>query len=125
METDSMIMDEDEVIIIGHQTNQALNVIVVISSGIIAMNVERIWVLQKEKRLIMQKMSNHMSGDKTIFSALDESFRDSVWFGNDMKVCVLGKGEAMVVMEHNVTHNMSSVLYMPDLKTNILSIGQL
>ncbi|GJR34914.1 retrovirus-related pol polyprotein from transposon TNT 1-94 [Tanacetum coccineum] len=69
--------------------------------------------------------SNHMSGDKTLFSALDESFRDSVWFGNDTKVFVLGKGEATVVMEHNGTHNMSSVLYVPDLKTNLLSIGQL
>ena len=60
METDSMIMEEDEVIIMqGHRTNQALNVIVVISSGIIATNVERIWAVRREKRLTMQKMRCH------------------------------------------------------------------
>ncbi|GKB48853.1 retrovirus-related pol polyprotein from transposon TNT 1-94 [Tanacetum coccineum] len=52
-------------------------------------------------------------------------YLDTGFWNLDTKVSVLGKGEATVVTEHNVTHNMSSVLYVPDLKTNLLSIGQL
>ncbi|KAH0773913.1 hypothetical protein KY290_011050 [Solanum tuberosum] len=37
--------------------------------------------------------SNHMSGDKSVFSALDESFRDSVKFGYNSKVAAMGKGQ--------------------------------
>ena len=35
--------------------------------------------------------SNHMSGDKSAFSVLDESFRDNVKFGDDFRVSVMGK----------------------------------
>ncbi|GJY60111.1 retrovirus-related pol polyprotein from transposon TNT 1-94 [Tanacetum coccineum] len=55
-----------------------------------------------------------------------ESRRIEQEFGTwTQRFYVLGKGEATVVTEHNVTHNMSSVLYVLDLKTNLLSIGQL
>ncbi|KAF2322273.1 hypothetical protein GH714_010025 [Hevea brasiliensis] len=37
--------------------------------------------------------SNHLSGDKSAFYNLDESFRDNVKFGNNSKVVVMGKGQ--------------------------------
>lgn len=35
--------------------------------------------------------SNHMSGDKSAFSTLDESYRDTVKFGDCSKVSIMGK----------------------------------
>ena len=36
--------------------------------------------------------SNHMCGDKSAFSDLDKTFRNSVTFGDNSKVFVMGKG---------------------------------
>jgi len=35
--------------------------------------------------------SNHMSGDKLVFSTLDESFKDNVMFENNFRVMAMGK----------------------------------
>ncbi|KAA3473124.1 Retrovirus-related Pol polyprotein from transposon TNT 1-94 [Gossypium australe] len=69
--------------------------------------------------------SNHMSGDKSAFSVLYESMHDNVKFGDDSKVSVMEKGEVTIQMKSNVVHTISNVLFVPDLKTNLLSIGQL
>ncbi|KAA3486842.1 Retrovirus-related Pol polyprotein from transposon TNT 1-94 [Gossypium australe] len=69
--------------------------------------------------------SNHMSDDKSVFSVLDEFIRDNVKFGDDSKVSVMGKGEVTIQTKSNVVHTISNVLFAPDLKTNLLSIGQL
>lgn len=69
--------------------------------------------------------SNHMSGDKSVFSILDESFRDNVKFGNNSTVSVMGKGQVTLLTKSNVAQTMSNVLFVPDLKANLLSIGQL
>ena len=37
--------------------------------------------------------SNHKCGDKSAFPDLDESFIDSVKFGDNYKVSVMGKGK--------------------------------
>ncbi|GKV11790.1 hypothetical protein SLEP1_g23011 [Rubroshorea leprosula] len=37
--------------------------------------------------------SSHMCGDKSVFSTLDESFRDTVKFGDNSKISVIGKGQ--------------------------------
>ena len=69
--------------------------------------------------------SNHMCGDKRAFSTLDESYRDNVKFGNNTKVLMIGKGQVIIHTKGNATQTISSVLFAPDLKTNLLSIGQL
>lgn len=69
--------------------------------------------------------SNYMSGDKSVFSILDESFRDNVKFGNNSTVSVMGKGQEILLTKSNVAQTMSNVLFVPDLKANLLSIGQL
>ncbi|GLT87811.1 hypothetical protein SLE2022_058710 [Rubroshorea leprosula] len=58
--------------------------------------------------------SNHMCGDKSAFSDLDESCQDKVKFGDNSTIVVKGKGKTI-----------SNVLYVPDLKSNLLSLGQL
>ncbi|KAI5680165.1 hypothetical protein M9H77_01392 [Catharanthus roseus] len=69
--------------------------------------------------------SNHMCGDKEIFSHLDESYKDNVKFGNNTKISVMGKGEVMIRTRGNNYQIIYNVLFVPDLKTNLLSIGQL
>lgn len=65
-----------------------------------------------------------MSGDNKCFVNLDESIRHSVKLGNDMRVQVAGKGNVKVRM-NGVAHLISDVYYVPELKNNLLSIGQL
>ncbi|GLU09096.1 hypothetical protein SLE2022_259720 [Rubroshorea leprosula] len=69
--------------------------------------------------------SNHMCGDKAAFSTLDESFRDNVKFGDNSKVSVKGRGQVTIQIRGNAAQTISNVLYVPELKTNLLSIGQL
>ncbi|KAJ9560092.1 hypothetical protein OSB04_005252 [Centaurea solstitialis] len=69
--------------------------------------------------------SNHMSGEKDAFSELDESFRSTVKFGDHSKIPVMGKGKVLIQSKGNTTHTISNVLFVPDLKTNLLSAGQL
>ncbi|KAL5765184.1 hypothetical protein ACOSQ2_017778 [Xanthoceras sorbifolium] len=68
--------------------------------------------------------SNHMCGDKKVFSDLDESFRNTVKFGDNSIVSVMGKGKVTFQTKENSTHTISNVLFVLDLKTNLLSMGQ-
>ena len=78
---------------------------------------EHIWFLDSG-------CSNHMCGNKDMFCDLDSSFRESVKLGNDSKLTVQGKGK--VRMEVNgIVLMITGVFYVPDLKNNLLSIGQL
>ncbi|XP_061365273.1 uncharacterized protein LOC133308644 [Gastrolobium bilobum] len=69
--------------------------------------------------------SNHMCGDKKAFSELDESFRNTVKFGDNSTISAMGKGKVTLHTIENSTHTISNVLFVPDLKTNLLSVGQL
>jgi len=69
--------------------------------------------------------SNHMCGDKEAFSDLDESFHSSVKFGDNSIVSFMGKGKVTDQTKGNSTHTIANVLFVPELKTNLLSVGQL
>ena len=68
--------------------------------------------------------SNHMCGGKEAFSDFDESFRSSVKFGDNSKISIMGKGKVTFQTKGNFTHTITNVLFVPDLKTNLLSVGQ-
>uniref|UniRef100_A0A5B7B3A2 CCHC-type domain-containing protein n=1 Tax=Davidia involucrata TaxID=16924 RepID=A0A5B7B3A2_DAVIN len=69
--------------------------------------------------------SNHMCGEKSAFSDLDESFCDSVKFGDNSRVSVMGKWKVSIQTKGNFVQTISNVLFVPDLRTNLLSVGQL
>ncbi|KAH7537743.1 hypothetical protein FEM48_Zijuj03G0125400 [Ziziphus jujuba var. spinosa] len=69
--------------------------------------------------------SNHICGVKSAFSDLDESFRNTVKFGDNSTVSVMGKGRVSIQTKRNSTLSIPDVLYVPDLKSNLLSVGQL
>ena len=66
-----------------------------------------------------------MCRDKKAFSELDESFRITVKFGDNSTIFVMGKGRVTIQTKENSTHTIIDVLFVPDLKTNLLSMGQL
>ncbi|KAI5406878.1 hypothetical protein KIW84_053229 [Lathyrus oleraceus] len=66
-----------------------------------------------------------MCGDKKAFSDLDESFRSTVKFGDNSTVSVMGKGTIGIHTKKDYVQTISNVLFVPDLKTNLLSVGQL
>lgn len=69
--------------------------------------------------------SNHMCGSKSSFSYLNEDFRTTVQFGDSSTVNVMGKGDIDVRTKNNHSETISNVFYVPALKTNLLSAGQL
>lgn len=68
--------------------------------------------------------SNHMCGNKEYFSDFDGIFRDSVKLGNNTSMAVLGKGNVRLQV-NGLIQIFTGVFYVPELKNNLLSIGQL
>ncbi|KAJ6423528.1 hypothetical protein OIU84_024484 [Salix udensis] len=68
--------------------------------------------------------SNHMSRKKDLFCELDEDFREQVKLGNNSSMMVKGKGNVKF-QSLNTSQVITGVFYVPELKTNLLSIGQL
>lgn len=80
-------------------------------------NQERTWFLDSG-------CSNHMSGIKQWFFNLDEGFKETVKLGDGSRIEVQGKGSVKIQVNGRV-QVITSVLYIPKLKNNLLSIGQL
>jgi len=68
--------------------------------------------------------SNHMHGDKKKFCDLNENSRQMVKLGNNSRMIVMGKGNVGLRV-NGLTHVVIEVSFVPDLKNNLLSIGQL
>nr|KYP43166.1 Retrovirus-related Pol polyprotein from transposon TNT 1-94 [Cajanus cajan] len=68
--------------------------------------------------------SNHMAKDANIFKDIDESVKVKVRIGNDTIVESKGKGTVMVETKKG-TRLITDVLLVPNLKENLLSIGQM
>ncbi|TQE03722.1 hypothetical protein C1H46_010696 [Malus baccata] len=68
--------------------------------------------------------SNHMCGRREVFTEIDDSFRESVKLGNDSSLSVKGKGNVRLEV-HGIMHVITGVFFVPELKNNLLSIGQL
>jgi len=79
---------------------------------------------QDERWFLDSGCSNHMSGDKKWFNELDQSFKHSVKLGNDSRMEVVGKGNVRMKVNGQILV-ITEVFFVPDLKTNLLSIGQL
>jgi hypothetical protein len=69
--------------------------------------------------------SNHMTGDSDKFAELDTSVNGRVRFGDGSAVEIRGRGSVLMKCltgEHRV---LSEVYFIPRLKNNIISLGQL
>ncbi|KAL4296943.1 hypothetical protein GQ457_12G005360 [Hibiscus cannabinus] len=69
--------------------------------------------------------SNHMCGRKEWFVELDEKVRGQVIFGDDSHADVKGKGKVMITQKNGEKKYITDVYYVPAMKSNIISLGQL
>ncbi|CAB4314448.1 unnamed protein product [Prunus armeniaca] len=65
-----------------------------------------------------------MSGNKKMFTKLDEKFRETVKLGNDSSLKVQGKGDVKIKV-NGVVQTILGVFYVPELRSNLISLGQL
>jgi len=68
---------------------------------------------------------NHMTGNIALFFALDQSVQSQVTLGTDSKIFVMGKGEVKIFTKKGEKKTIADVYYVPRMKCNLLSIGQL
>ena len=71
------------------------------------------------------RCTNHMCSKKELFANLDELFRTKVKFADDSTIPVTGKGQILINLKNEDHKYISSVFYVPSMKSNLLSIGQL
>eukprot|EP00253_Pinus_taeda_P006584 PITA_06584 len=69
--------------------------------------------------------SNHMTGNIAMFANLDEDVKSEVTTGIDSKIVVKGKGSVSIRARNGEQMTVPEVYYVPGLKCNVLSIGQL
>ncbi|XP_013589122.1 PREDICTED: uncharacterized protein LOC106297431 [Brassica oleracea var. oleracea] len=68
--------------------------------------------------------SNHMSGNREYFSSLDERITGKVRFGDDSRIDIRGKGSILFLDKEGKRKVLASVYYIPELRSNIISLGQ-
>jgi hypothetical protein len=69
--------------------------------------------------------SNHMTGDVRLFADIDTSIISTVRFGYASVVDIQGRGTVVFVTKQGHHRALTNVYYIPRLKNNIVSIGQL
>jgi hypothetical protein len=69
--------------------------------------------------------SNHMACRKEWFVQLDERIQNRVWFADNSTVTSVGKGRIQIRRKDGKVAYISDVLYVPAMKHNLLSVGQL
>ena len=68
--------------------------------------------------------SNHMTGNRWYFKAIDETITGKVRFGDNSRIDIKGKGSIMFISQDGKKKLLADVYYIPDLKSNIISLGQ-
>ncbi|GJW96594.1 zinc finger, CCHC-type containing protein [Tanacetum coccineum] len=68
--------------------------------------------------------SNHMTGIREYFKELDEKVSGKVRFGYGSYIEIKGKGSIIIECDDEKQRIISHVYYIPDLKSNLLSLGQ-
>ena len=69
--------------------------------------------------------SNHKYGDKLKFASIDEKVQGNVSFGDSSKIQICGKGTILISSRNGSHRLIHDVYYVPKLKSNILSLGQI
>ncbi|KAH7536921.1 hypothetical protein FEM48_Zijuj03G0037600 [Ziziphus jujuba var. spinosa] len=89
-----------------------------LGSFMIRKKVNHVWYLDS-------RASKHMTGNKHLFSALEEFERGQVTIGDAKSYKIQGMGEIIFKTKSGTLEKMSEVYYVPGLQCNLLSTGQL
>lgn len=65
-----------------------------------------------------------MTGDRRYFSVIDITITGKVRFGDDSRIDIKGKGTISFTDINGEPRKMTDVYYIPDLRSNIISLGQ-
>ncbi|GAA0155704.1 hypothetical protein LIER_13376 [Lithospermum erythrorhizon] len=95
------------------------DMLVMAQSDQVCANKDETWFMS-----IDSGCSNHMCKSEELFSCLDKSYKHSVKLGNNTKLSVTGKSIVKLKF-NNVTYAIGDVYFVPELKSNLLSVGQL
>jgi len=76
---------------------------------------EEVWFLDSGCR-------NHMTGNKEWLTKMEEGLSRMVKLGKNITMTMVGKGNIHVQI-NGITHVISNVYFVPDLKNNLLSLG--
>ena len=68
--------------------------------------------------------SNHMTGDRRLFQELKEVSQGTMRFGDGSTTKIGGRGWIMLQCQDGGQMRLDNILYVPKLKSNILSLGQ-
>ncbi|GKA27392.1 zinc finger, CCHC-type containing protein [Tanacetum coccineum] len=80
-------------------------------------NMDSLWYLDNGA-------SNHMTGVREHFKEIDEKVSGKVKFGDGSYIEIKGKGSIIIECDDEKQRIISHVYYIPDLKSNLLSLGQ-
>ncbi|XP_017431714.1 uncharacterized protein LOC108339076 [Vigna angularis] len=69
--------------------------------------------------------SNHMTGRREWLVELDSSRKSKIRFADDSMVMAEGVGKVLLTCKNGETAYMDEVLFVPSMKSNLLSLGQL
>ncbi len=75
--------------------------------------------------LLISGCSNHMTGNKDLVANFDQSMKTEVKLGTDKTVEVDGKGVVNILTKQGEPKTILEVYYVPSLKHNLISVGQL
>lgn len=70
-------------------------------------------------------VSNHMTGNRGMFVRLDETVKGTVKFGDGSLVDIHGRGSVLIECKNAEHRVLTEVYYIPRLRSNIISLGQL
>ena len=68
--------------------------------------------------------TNHMTGRREFLRSIDKSTMGFVKFGDNSKIRIEGRGDIEITQKDGKVLQLSSVLYVPNLSANILSLGR-
>lgn len=80
---------------------------------------------QKDVWFLDLGCSKDMRGNIEMFSNLNESVKSEGTIGTNNKVSVMGKGKVIILTKKGENKYLSNIYFVPGLKHNLISIGQL
>ncbi|XP_066361284.1 uncharacterized protein [Miscanthus floridulus] len=80
---------------------------------------------QEQRWYLDSSASNHMTGSKAAFSELDDDVTGTVKFGDGSRVAIRGRDTIIFRCQNGGHRTLMDVYYIPQLRSSIISIGQL